>query len=254
VFGNSRAALKDPARRTYVLVHGAWLSGEMYDRVAEFLRRAGCAVHAPTLAGNRPGDLKTLGLSDAINSLVGYFKEKKVSDAILVGHSYGGMVVTGAADRLPPGAIRRLVYQSAFVPYDGESLADLNPPAFNVLFDQVKQPDGGMQLPYAVWRDALMNDADEATARRYYRTLNNHPYNAMHEKIRLIRNPPDFQFGKSYIHCRDDVGYPTSLGGYHPRFSERLGLFRYVAMPGGHQVCFTNPRLLAEKIIEAGRD
>lgn len=254
MFGSSKPTLKDPAKRTYVLVHGAWLSGEMYSEVAAILRKAGCIVHTPTSAGNRPGDLKTLGLTDAINSLVEYFKDHGIVDAILVGHSFGGMVVTGAADRLAPGAIRRLVYYNAFVPYDGESLADLNPPGFNELFEQLKQPDGGMELPYEIWREALMNDADDEMARRHWKTLNAQPYNAMHEKVRLSRNPPDFPFGKSYIHCRDDVGIPISRGGYHPGFSERLGMFRYVSMPGGHQVCFTNPRLLAEKIIEAGRD
>jgi pimeloyl-ACP methyl ester carboxylesterase len=238
----------------YVLVHGAWLSGDMYSAVRPHLEAAGLDVHTPTCVGNRPGDSKQSGLSDAISSLVEYFAEHEISDAVLVGHSFGGMVVTGAADRLPEGSIRRLVYYNAFVPYDGESLWDLNPKPFNDMFDAVKKADGGMGLPYEIWREALMNDADDALARSTFETLNDQPYNAMVEKISLSRNPPDFPFGRSYIHCLDDVGYPQSLGGYHPQFTERLGLFRYLSMPGGHQVCFTNPELLAQKILEAGRD
>lgn len=241
-------------RGPYVLVHGAWLSGDMYADVRRLLEADGLEVHTPTLAGNDSGDSKQVGLTDAIESLIGFFADKKIVDAVLVGHSYGGMVVTGAADRLPDGCVRRLVYYNAFVPYDGESLWDLNPPAFNAMFEAMKKPDGGMSMPYEVWREALMNDANDALARRTFEMLNDQPFNAMVEKIRLKRNPPDFPFGRSYIHCLDDVGYPQSLGGYHPKFTERLGLFRYLSMPGGHQVCFTNPELLARKIVEAGRD
>ncbi len=238
----------------YVLVHGAWLSGEMYAAVTPHLETCGVKVYTPTLAGNRPGDSKQLGLADAIGSLVEFFAENQISDAVLVGHSYGGMVVTGAADRLPAGAIRRLVYYDAFVPYDGESLMDLNPPSFNAMFEAVKEADGGMDLAFDIWRDVLMNDADLELARATFQTLNRQPYNVMHDKISLSRNPPEFPFGKSYIHCLDDASYPQGLGGYHPRFTERLGLYRYLSMPGGHQVCYTNPALLARKILEAGRD
>jgi hypothetical protein len=59
--------------------------------------------------------------------------------------------------------------------------------------------------------------------------------------------------GKSYLNCRQDVALPHSLP-WHPRLSERLGLFRLVECPGSHELCFTNPALLARKIIEAGRD
>ncbi len=131
---------------------------------------------------------------------------------------------------------------------------DLNPPSFNGLFDEVRLPDGGLVLPFEIWREALMNDADAALARTTYETLNNQPFNAMAEKISLSRDPAEFPFGRSYIHCVDDASYPVSLGGFHPGFSERLGLFRYLSMPGGHQVNFTNPRLLAQRIVEAGRD
>jgi hypothetical protein len=48
--------------------------------------------------------------------------------------------------------------------------------------------------------------------------------------------------------------YPASQGGWHARFSERPGAFRFVSMPGSHEVCFTSPGLLAQKIILAGRD
>lgn len=238
---------------TFVLVHGAWHSGELMEGVADVLRADGHTVHAPTLAGNGAGDDKFANLTDAVDSLVKFYADNEITDSIMYAHSYGGMPATGAADRLPAGAVKRLVYHSAFVPNDGESLAALNPPAFSALFEAVRQPDGGMPLPFPIWRDGLMNDASLELARRTHALLNPQPYNAMFEKISLSRNPAEFSFGKSYIISQSDFVQPFSAGGWY-RFAERLGLYRHVEMPGGHQVCFTNPSLLAESIMIAGRD
>jgi pimeloyl-ACP methyl ester carboxylesterase len=76
---------------TYVLVHGAWHTGAELEPTAAPIRAAGHEVHTPTIAGNKPGDPKTVGLSDAIKSIVDYLTEKNLKDVILVGHSYGGM-------------------------------------------------------------------------------------------------------------------------------------------------------------------
>ena len=65
--------------------------------------------------------------------------------------------------------------------------------------------------------------------------------------------PAEFEFGKSYLNCRQDTALPHSMP-WHPRLSERLGIFRLVEMDGSHEACFTNPSLLGEKIMEAGRD
>src|SRR5690554_822854 len=101
---------------TYVLIHGAWHTGDHLEVVAQHLRARGHQVYTPTLAGNRPGDSKRTTLDQAITSVVQFFEEQEIADAILLGHSYGGMVITGAADRLAEGSIRRLVYWNAFVP------------------------------------------------------------------------------------------------------------------------------------------
>lgn len=99
-----------------------------------------------------------------------------------------------------------------------------------------------------------MNDGDEATARHFHALLNAHPHKTMTDKIRLKKNPAEMTIGKSFLHCQDDLCYPASPGGWHPKFSERLGMFHFVSMPGSHEVCLTNPEILASKIIVAGRD
>lgn len=237
----------------YVLCHGAWHTGKELEAVAAPIKAAGHEVHTPTLAGNRAGDSKKTGLDEAINSLVDYFRENQLEDVVLMGHSYGGMIITGVADRLPTGSIRRLIYWNAFVPDNGESLNDMIPPHFIALFEQLQADDGSMVLPYPIWRDAFINDADAELAQAAYDVLNPHPYATFSDKIALSKNPAEMEIGKSYINCVEDTAMPQSLG-WHPRLSEKLGLFRLVLCPGSHEVCFTNPQILAEKIMLAGRD
>ena len=112
---------------TYVLVHGGGHGGWCYQRVSRILREAGHEVHAPSLTGLgerahllRPGIDLDLQITDVVN-LVHY---EDLRDVILVGHSYGGMVVTGVADRASD-RIGRLVYLDAANPKDGQSLVDV---------------------------------------------------------------------------------------------------------------------------------
>lgn len=238
----------------YVLVHGAWHTGELFEPVADHLRAKGHQVYCPTLAGNRPGDdrLRT-GLTEAAQSLVDYLAQHNLRDVRLLGHSYGGMVISKAVD-LAPERIRRLIYWNAFVPLNGECLNDLVPPHYRVLFDGVAAANGGaVMLPYPVWREAFINDADAELAERSYAQLNPHPYRTLTEPIQLREELAALPVGKSYINGRQDTALPQSLG-WHPRLSERLGLFRLVECDGSHELCFTNPALLASKILEAGRD
>ncbi len=238
---------------TYVLVHGAWHTGNQLEAVAAPIRAAGHTVHTPTLKGNRPGDAKNTRLDEAIASLVEYIEGNDLSDVVLMGHSYGGMVITGAADRLPASTIRRLVYWNAFVPNNGESLNDMVPPHYVQLFKQLEAEDGSVVLPFPIWRDAFINDADTELAQTAYDSLNPHPNATFKDAITLSKNPAEMDIAKSYINCVEDTALPHSLG-WHPRLSEKLGLFRLVLCPGSHEVCFTNPGILAEKVMQAGCD
>jgi pimeloyl-ACP methyl ester carboxylesterase len=203
-------------------------------------------VHTPTIAGNRPGDAKTVGLSEAIKSIVDYLAQKNLKDVVLVGHSYGGMVITGVADQVPD-KIRRLVYWNAFVPNNGESLNDMVPPPYVALFE------AGVVLPFPIWREAFINDVDAVTAQKAYDILNPHPEKTFSDKISLKTNPADMQIAKSYINCTEDTSLPHHYP-WHPRLSQKLGLFRLVQVPGSHELCFSNPKLLAQAIMDAGRD
>jgi pimeloyl-ACP methyl ester carboxylesterase len=116
-----------PAKPTFVIVHGAWGGSWAFRRVEALLREKGCVVYRPSLTGL--GERVHLaspavGLSTHIDDVVNMIRFEDLHDVILVGHSYGGMVITGVADRVPE-RIRRLIYLDAFVPNDGESVQSL---------------------------------------------------------------------------------------------------------------------------------
>lgn len=239
---------------TYVLVHGAWHTGAEMEAAAQQLRQAGHTVHCPTLAGNRPGDDKArTGLEDAARSLADFLVAEGLGQVRLVGHSYGGMVISRVAD-LVPERLARLVYVNAFVPLPGECLNDLVPPHYVSLFDGIAQSSGGaVMLPFPIWREAFINDADLALATASYERLNPHPYKTFTDPITLRQPLAAMPLGKGYVNCRMDCALPQSLS-WHPRLSERLGLFRYVECSGSHEVWFTVPAAVACAIEQAGRD
>jgi pimeloyl-ACP methyl ester carboxylesterase len=239
---------------TYVLVHGAWHTGAELEATADHLRQMGHTVHCPTLAGNRPGDDRAkTGLMDAARSLADYLRDKNLTDVRLVGHSYGGMVISQLM-ALAPERVRRLVYVNAFVPNPGESLNDMVPPMYVGMFDQIAAANNGaVMLPFPIWREAFINDADLALATSAYEKLNPHPYKTFTDKAELKLPMAALEVGKSYVNCRLDAALPHSLP-WHPRLSEKLGLYRLVECEGSHEVWFTNPGAIACAIVVAGRD
>ena len=239
---------------TYVLVHGAWHTGAEIEPAAAHIRALGHTVHCPTLAGNRKGDDRSrIGLADAAESLCAYLRDANLRDVRLVGHSYGGMVISKVADVMPE-RIRRLVYVNAFVPLPGESLNVMVPPHYVGLFDSIAAAShGAVMLPFPIWREAFINDADLALATSAFEQLNPHPYKTFTDKIALTQPLAAMQTPKSYVNCQQDTALPHGLP-WHPRLSERLGLFRLVECPGSHEIWFTDPATIAKAIVAAGRD
>ncbi|MFF2205627.1 alpha/beta fold hydrolase [Streptomyces sp. NPDC058145] len=109
---------------TFVLVPGGWHGSWSFDAVVPLLERAGHTVHALTLTGLRPDDDKvtiaTANLDTHADDVLRLLDRTHITSATLVGHSYGGMVISAAADRAR-GRVSRLVYLDAYVPRDGES-------------------------------------------------------------------------------------------------------------------------------------
>jgi pimeloyl-ACP methyl ester carboxylesterase len=129
VFSHSVAfhAMAQSTKPTIVIVHGAWGGAWAFRKVDAELREKGYNIYRPQLTGlgervhlSRPD----IGLSTHIEDVVNMILFEDLHDIILMGHSYGGMVITGVADRVPD-RIKRLIYVDAFAPNDGESAASI---------------------------------------------------------------------------------------------------------------------------------
>ncbi len=122
---------------TFVLVHGAWHGSWCWQRVRAALQQLGHEVFTPTLTGvgERSHLLaESVDLQTHVLDVVNLIQWEELKDVILCGHSYGGMVVTSVADRIPQ-RIRSLVLLDAFVPQHGQSLLDFAPIAADQLVD-----------------------------------------------------------------------------------------------------------------------
>jgi pimeloyl-ACP methyl ester carboxylesterase len=123
------ASQQGATRRTFVIVHGAWGGSWDWKRVDSMLTARGQIVYRPALTGlGERVHLASpaIGLGVHIDDVVNTILWEDLRDVVLVGHSYGGMVITGVADRIPE-RIARLIYLDAFLPESGESVADIRP-------------------------------------------------------------------------------------------------------------------------------
>ena len=136
----------------FVIVHGAWGGSWAFGQADSIMTEKGCIVYRPSLTGL--GERVHLAspdidLSTHINDVVNMILFEELHDVILVGHSYGGMVITGVADSLPE-RIRRLVYLDAMVPEDGESVMEIMDPKGDGLGRMVR---GDFLVPHWVKAD-----------------------------------------------------------------------------------------------------
>jgi pimeloyl-ACP methyl ester carboxylesterase len=237
-------------RPVLVLLHGAWHHGGHWNHVARHLRRRGWDVHAPTVPGHgrRPSRY-------AVSSIIGYLDDHDLTDFVLRGHGLVGTYLCKIAEELP-NRIRRLIFHNAFVLQSGNSVLDELPPAHRGLIRQ-RTYDGVFLPPLPIWRERFMNDTNLRRASRVYAQLTPTPVSLFTEQLDLTlfdKMLTAGEFCSSYLNALDDTALPPGRYGWHPRHSERLGIYRLVQMPGSHEALFTRPRELASKIIQAARD
>jgi pimeloyl-ACP methyl ester carboxylesterase len=224
---------------TYVLVHGAWGGSFSWRKVRPLLQQAGQTVFTPSLTGlGERAHLATpdVNLTTHIQDVYNAIWYDDLTDIILVGHSYGGMVVTGVADRLPE-RIKHLVYLDAFLPDDGQSLYDMG---------------GGGPRDSTDWRVPPIRRTedpdDPETEWNRLRRLD-HPRATLEEKVKLAAPLESRPFSLTYIVAtqRPDPG-PVFDGiaerlRHNPRWTVR-------EIAGGHNMNRTNPAGLASLLLE----
>ncbi|MEV0636041.1 alpha/beta fold hydrolase [Streptomyces sp. NPDC050619] len=238
---------------TFVLISGAWHSGWTWRLVAQRLRAAGHHVLAPDLPGLADGDdPERYSLADASDFIVDLVGRHDLRDITLVGHSWGGVPLTGAAHRLAP-RLRKLIYWSAFVPAEGTPMLEEAPPHYGELFRGLAAASGNnsVALPYDVFSSAFMQDADESTQRTVHSFLVPQPMRYFTETVKPI-DPAALGIPAVYLLSSDDISLPPGEFSFTPRFPHRLGpATPVIEIPGSHEAQFTRPAELAAALLKA---
>lgn len=132
---------------TFVLVPGGWHGGWYFQPMANRLREHGHRAYPVTLTGiGERNHLPGANLDTHITDVIGLLEQERIEDAVLCGHSYAGMVISGVADRVP-SRVGALVYSDAYVPADGESCWGLTTDGFRQLFLDGAREDGHSIAP-----------------------------------------------------------------------------------------------------------
>lgn len=239
--------------KTFVLLHGSWQGGWIWEEVIRRLEAKGHRAYAPTMPGHGPG-VERAGIThkDCVNSIVAYITERNLHDVVLLGHSFGGSVISKVVEQIP-NRISRLIYLNAFVLEDGQCIFDNLPEAYIEAFSQMAQasPDNTMQLPWEIWKNGFLQDVPEDVARAVWERTTPEPNQVNLDKLDL-KIFYSLDVPKSFLFLRQDLALPP--GYFHPRMSSRLGKFKLVEMDGSHEVMFSRPAELTEKIVEASGD
>lgn len=195
--GSSRAACP----KTYVLVHGAWYGGWCWEKVAQSLRAQGHTVSTPTCPGlGEQAHLlsRDISLTTFITSITNHILYQGVSDVVLVGSGFAGVVISGVADRIPH-LIDKLVYVDAMVLSSGFSVFDAQPAAITrKRQEQVLTHGKGVAIPAPPVNDYGMLDS-EALA-WVNKRLTPHPVGTYEEKL-VLRNPLGNGRPRIYVDC-----------------------------------------------------
>ena len=154
--------------KTFLLCHGAWGGGFAWRKMHALMLAAGHRLLTPTYTGlGERAHLahQGLDLEAHIQDILKVIEYEDLRDIVLVGHSYGGMVATGVADRARD-RIAQLIYVDAFVPEDGQSLFDINEPGRQPMLDGAKKGDGWRIPPMTSPPDTTAEDVEWLAARR----------------------------------------------------------------------------------------
>lgn len=226
----------------FVLVHGGWQGGWSWRLLARLLRDAGHDVFTPTLSGlGERSHLSgmAINLDTHIADIANTIVWEDLSEVTLVGHSYGGMVVTGVADQLAD-RISRLVYLDALVPEDGSTLFSLRPEYLGVMIDAAAAGGGLMVAPPA----ASARDARAEHWAWIDAHTTPHPLTCFTQAIRLTGSYRNVS-SRVFIYAAGGI-----CDGMYDGFEDKPGN-RVVSIAGsGHSIMIDQPQAVADILLD----
>jgi pimeloyl-ACP methyl ester carboxylesterase len=227
-----------------MLVHGAWHGGWCWRRVSDHLEGKGHKVFTPTMTGlgERSHLLtKDINLATHITDIANVIKWEGLKDIVLVGHSYGGLIISGVADQMGD-KIASIVFLDAFVPENGDSLAEkASQPVREAIAGVLQRGELGMKpVPASVFR---VNEKDRPWVDGMC-TL--HPIATFTDKS-TVTGGRDKIAKRAYIRAK---GYPSvPFDGALEKLKASAGWKTY-ELPCGHDVMVDMPDRLTEILVE----
>jgi pimeloyl-ACP methyl ester carboxylesterase len=235
-------------RPALVLVHGAWGGAWIWRRVLAPLRAAGHEVHSATLTGDgerahlrRPD----ISLQTHIDDVIGLVEAEELRHIVLVGHSYGGMVITGAAAALlerDPQRVRSFVYVDAMVPLPGEGWGDAHPPDTVASRRAAAAAHDNALPPPDPAHGFGLSAADADWLRRRHVP---HPFGMYRVPLHYHGTRID-ALPRLFIDCNEPA-YPT-IDAMRQRVRQLPG-WQVVQMPTGHFPMVTQPEALVRHVL-----
>lgn len=231
---------------TFVLLHGAFHGGWCWPRVAGPLRAAGHTVFTPTQTGlGERAHLMSpdITLDTFVQDLVGVLETEELTDAVLVGHSFGGSAISGAADRVPE-RIRQLVYLDSVVLRDGETPLGRSSASLAAERRRLAGETGGLCVPAP--DPAVFGVPPGPDLEWMRRRLTPHPFRTLETPLRL-RHPLGNGLPATYVTCMDPEY--VALAGHRAVARAQPG-WAYREIPTGHNPMITAPELLVALLQE----
>ncbi|WGS23828.1 MULTISPECIES: alpha/beta hydrolase [unclassified Bradyrhizobium] len=229
--------------KTFLVCHGAWSAGWAWKKMHPLMQAAGHRLVTPSYTGlGERAHLAnpSIDLEAHIADMLAVIRYEDLRDIVLLGHSYGGMVATGVADRARE-RVAQLIYLDAFVPRDGQSLFDLNEVAIEKMRDAARNGDGWRIPPMPTPPDTSPADVEWLTARRA-----DMPLKCFEQRLTLQHGEPALP--RSYIYATRITPADT-FGQFAKRTKAEAG-WRYFEIDASHAPNVTAPEALMALLIE----
>ena len=231
----------------FVLVHGAWHGGWVWEGVITALKAQGHTAEAPTMPGHNPGDDRSAVTFDGyVNHLVKVL-QGQAKPVILVGHSSAGFIMQAA---VPQAAdkVERIVFHNAFIMPDQTAQFDIVPPevAEGMTAAAKASPDNCVPVDEGFIRGVLMAGDPPEKVDALIAKLVPQPLALFTTKAPTAAFA-ELDVPKSYLFCKDDISLPP---GAYMGMAQALGKFDLVEIPGGHEMSWVDPEAFTQTLVK----